>query len=100
MTIKALISRNFKKEYQHDAHFHNAEIRALATVQPGYISGTTMVNLENPNEMLIVSTWENKAAWDAWYKSEIRKDYYKKLRLLLESEEEIAYFSVAATAGS
>ena len=95
MTIKVLISRNFRKEYNHDAHFHNAEIRALATVQPGYISGTTMSNLENPNEMLIISSWEDKDAWEAWYRSDIRKDYYKKLRVLLESDEEIAVFKVS-----
>jgi heme-degrading monooxygenase HmoA len=64
--------------------FH--EIRALATVQPGYISGTTMVNLENSVEMLIVSTWEDKDSWGVWYTSDIRKNYYKKLRMVLESK--------------
>lgn len=94
MAIKVLINRNFKKEYIHDAQFHNVEIRALATVQQGYISGTTMVNLENPSEMLIVSTWESKEDWVNWHRSPIRKDYYKKLRVLLESDEEIAFFQV------
>jgi heme-degrading monooxygenase HmoA len=55
-----------------------------------------MVNLKNPNEMVIISTWENQEAWDNWYESAIRKDYYNKLRAVLESGEEIAFYSVGA----
>lgn len=94
MTIKVLITRHFKEEFIHEAHYHNAEIRALATVQPGYVSGTTMVNLDNPNEMIIVSTWESKEEWENWYRSEVRTDYYKKLRVALEAGEEVAFFTV------
>jgi len=93
MAIRVLISRRFKDEYVHDAHYHNAEIRALATVQPGYISGKTMINMENPNEMIIVSTWESREAWDEWFKNPVRKDFYKKLRSALETAEEISFYT-------
>ena len=93
MAINILITRRFKEKYIHEAHYHNVEIRALATVQPGYISGTTMINLDDPCEMIIVSTWENKEDWENWYRSDIRKDYYKKLRIALEAAEKISFFT-------
>jgi heme-degrading monooxygenase HmoA len=52
--------------------------------------------MNNPEEMIIISTWESKEDWDSWHSSSVRKDYYKKLRFLLESEEEISFYSVAA----
>lgn len=92
MAIKVLITRRFRDEFVHEAHYHNAEIRALATVQPGYVSGKTITNIDNPNEMIIVSTWESKEDWDNWYKSDVRRDYYKKLRLSLQAGEEISFY--------
>ena len=100
MAINVLITRSFKKEFIHDAHFHNAEIRALATVQPGYISGTTMVSVDNPQKMLIVSSWEDMEKWKEWYESDMRKDYYKKLRSALESPEHVEAYILGATASS
>jgi len=79
----------------HDAHYHNAKLRSLATVQPGYISGQTMVNVHNPNEMIIISTWASKEDWNNWYGSDIRRDYYQKIRDALEADEEIAFYSMA-----
>jgi heme-degrading monooxygenase HmoA len=92
MAIKVLITRRFKDEFVHEAHYHNAEIRALATVQPGYVSGKTIINIDNPNEMIIVSTWDSREDWDNWYKKDVRMDYYKKLRLSLETGEEISFY--------
>lgn len=93
MAIKVLITRRFKNEFVHEAHYHNAEIRALATVQPGYVSGKTIIKIDDPNEMIIVSTWESKEDWDNWYQSAVRKDYYKKLRLALEAGEGISFYT-------
>jgi len=95
MAIKVLITRRFKDEFVHEAHYHNAEIRALATVQPGYVSGKTIINIDNPNEMIIVSTWESKEDWDNWFKKDVRMDFYKKLRLSLETGEEISFYKSA-----
>lgn len=95
MAIKVLITRRFKDEFVHEAHYHNAEIRALATVQPGYVSGKTIINIDNPNEMIIVSTWESREDWDNWFKKDVRMDFYKKLRLSLETGEEISFYKSA-----
>lgn len=97
MAIKILIDRKFRKQPDHGAHYHNAQLRSLATVQAGYISGQTMVNVDNPNEMMIISTWASKEDWDNWYESEMRRNYYKNLRQDLETDEEISFYTLAAT---
>ncbi len=96
MAINVLITRRFKDEYVHEAQYHNAEIRALATVQPGYISGKTIINVDDPNEMIIVSKWRSKEDWENWYKSEERQDFYKKLRMALESAERISFYKAVS----
>jgi hypothetical protein len=36
---------------------HLIELRAIAVRQPGYISGESFFNLENPKECLVISRW-------------------------------------------
>ena len=48
------------------------QLRALATYQPGYISGETLRNIEHPEECLVVSHWESLADWKNWLQSKER----------------------------
>ena len=48
------------------------QLRALATYQPGYISGETLRNIEHPEECLVVSNWESFADWKKWLHSKER----------------------------
>ncbi len=63
-------------------------LRALATYQPGYISGTTLSNLEHPDECLVVSRWESIDDWNTWRKSEQRIAIEKKIEALTGEETE------------
>ena len=57
-------------------------LRALATYQPGYISGTTLSNLEHPDECLVVSRWESIDDWNRWRQSKQRTEIEKKIEAL------------------
>ena len=57
-------------------------LRALATYQPGYISGTTLSNLENPAECLVVSRWESIDDWNRWRNSAQRTEIEQKIEVL------------------
>ncbi len=37
--------------------------------QPGYISGETLINADDPQEVLVISTWDSLEHWDAWLAS-------------------------------
>jgi heme-degrading monooxygenase HmoA len=48
------------------------EIRAEAMKQPGFITGETLVNVDNPCQILVISTWQRPEEWKAWDQSEKR----------------------------
>ena len=63
-------------------------LRALATYQPGYISGTTLTNLERPDECLVVSRWESKDDWNRWRQSKQRSEIEQKIEKLTGEKTE------------
>lgn len=63
-------------------------LRALATYQPGYISGTTLSNLEHPDECLVVSRWESIDDWNRWRQSSQRTVIEQKIEALTGEKTE------------
>ena len=55
------------------------QLRALATYQPGYISGRTLFNVENPEDCLVVSVWQTLEDWYRWMKSKDRDKIQGKI---------------------
>jgi len=62
------------------------QLRTLANNQPGYISGETLRNFENPNENLVISTWQSIDDWKNWENSKERSEIQEKVDLLLGEE--------------
>ena len=69
------------------------QLRALATFQPGYISGETFFNLDNPEDCLVVSRWETREDWETWLKSEERSEIQKKIEGLTEEQTEYTIYA-------
>ncbi|MDD5169033.1 MAG: antibiotic biosynthesis monooxygenase [Syntrophales bacterium] len=68
------------------------QLRSRASVQPGYISGETMMNVDNPDEYLVISTWESLNDWRAWFNSEERARIQKPIDELLGRETRYEYY--------
>jgi len=92
MAVKVLITRNFRKNQMNQAHKLLMELRSLVTLRPGYISGQTLVNADNPNKVVVVSTWSGRKRWDEWYGDPKRKEFSEKLGAFLEFPEQIEVF--------
>ena len=74
-------------------------LRTLATYQPGYISGTTLSNLERPDECLVVSRWESIDDWNRWRQSKQRSAIEQKIEMLTgEKAESHMYAPMVADA--
>ena len=58
------------------------QLRALATYQPGYISGETLRNIEHPEECLVISNWESHADWKNWLASNERTAINSRIEAL------------------
>ncbi len=89
MAVTVLITREFKKDSLPKALEIIVKLRSLATLEPGYISGQTMVSLESPNRIVVMSTWESIRRWEDWQASELRQEYTAKLDSLTVSLEQI-----------
>jgi len=57
---------------------HLIELRALAVRQPGYISGESFFNLDNPEECLVISRWTALEHWKKWMRDPRRIELEKQ----------------------
>ncbi len=83
MAIKVLILRHGGSENFEDLKPLLQRLRALALAQPGYVSGETYCNLENPAEYLVISTWGSLDQWTAWLNHEERASVQHRIDELL-----------------
>ena len=51
-----------------------SELRTHAVQQQGYIDSTTLKNIDEPEEFMVISTWETADDWKTWYQSKERRD--------------------------
>lgn len=80
MSIEVMIKRRIKQGPQAGKLVPLIlQLRALATYQPGYISGRTLYNVENPEDCLVVSEWQTLEDWYNWMKSSQRKEIQDKI---------------------
>ena len=86
MAIKILIKRKIATDKAKEMIPLFRQMRALATNQPGYISGETLKRLDSENEFLIISTWHSSEDWKTWLKNEDRKKITEKIDALLGGE--------------
>ena len=89
MAVKIFIKRKIPKGFE-DPGFNNLvrQLRALAIVQPGYISGETLKRIDVPQDYLVVSTWQNMGAWNAWRTSRERAEIQERIDALLGAPTE------------
>jgi heme-degrading monooxygenase HmoA len=68
------------------------EIRNEAMKQPGYITGETLVDIKDPSNVLVISTWHTAEQYEAWNKTEPRiKMGHKVDQFIAEPHTESVY---------
>lgn len=92
MAVKVLIKRRFKHDKIKEAYKLLMELRSLATLQTGYVSGETLIGADDPNKMVVVSTWISANRWQEWLDNPKRKNAAQKMDRLLDSPEEAEVF--------
>jgi heme-degrading monooxygenase HmoA len=83
MAVKILIRRIVPENKARQMIPLFRKMRTLANEQSGYITGETMRNLENPDEFLVISTWETSHDWKRWLQSEERGQIQNQIDDLL-----------------
>jgi heme-degrading monooxygenase HmoA len=83
MAVKIIIRRKLSTEKGPELLRLLVELRTKATRQPGYISGETLRNVNDPEDYVVISTWENLENWNAWSASEERAEIDERINDLL-----------------
>jgi len=86
MAVKVIIRRRVGKENEAKLSPLLIQMRALATAQPGYISGETLRNLEDPEEWLVIGTWKSEDDWKSWLTNKQRAEIQGKIDSLLREK--------------
>ena len=89
MPVTVLIDRTFKPQGVQKAYEVIVKLRSLATLEAGYISGQTLVSVDNPNRLVVMATWASVRQWENWRDSELRADQSAKLESLSTSPEKV-----------
>jgi heme-degrading monooxygenase HmoA len=74
MAVKIIILRKVKLEKEKELSPMLLKLRSLAMAQPGYISGETLMNADDPEQYLVISTWKNIDYWNQWVETDKRLD--------------------------
>ena len=100
MIVRVLMTRKMAKQLKGMDHALlpklselMIELRSMANRQPGYISGETLRNVNNPNEYLVISTWKTREAWNNWFSNEKRAEMEGKVDALMGSPTVYKVFS-------
>ena len=92
MAVKIIIRRNVPKEKEPELLPMLIQLRSLAVSQPGYISGETLRNVDNPEEHLVISTWQSTDSWKSWLSSKQREEIQKRIDSVLGMETQYAIY--------
>ncbi len=92
MAVKVLIKRSVSQDQAKTLIPLVRQMRASAATQAGYITGETLRSLDNPEEFLIISTWQSSDDWKKWLQSEERNKIQDKIDDLLGGETDYEIF--------
>ena len=73
---------------------HIIELRSLAVRQPGYISGETFLNLDRPEECLVIGRWTSLEHWQQWKRNERRVELNENIEKYLETKAEYNIYGI------
>ena len=82
MLVKVFIKRNIKEGKEKEVFALIKKLRFKAMNQEGYISGENLVSTDDPQKLMVVSTWQGLKNWTKWKKSDERKNIEVQLEEL------------------
>ena len=88
MAVKIIIDRQVKKGKESDLANFLRELRAKAISCKGYISGETLRALDDPNNYIVISTWQSLEDWTHWEQNPERKKIHNKIEKFMSRPSE------------
>jgi len=83
MAVKIIIRRRIPKGKAAQVLPLLLDLRSRAITLPGYISGETLINVDDPEDYIVISTWKSAGSWKAWEASKERAEVQSRIDTLL-----------------
>jgi heme-degrading monooxygenase HmoA len=83
MAVRIIIDRKVKKGKESDFSKLLRELRSKAVPSKGYISGETLRSLNDPQNYIVITTWQSVDEWKRWEKDPVRKKIQAKIEKLM-----------------
>lgn len=96
MLAKVLIKRRFKKGKSKEVIALLNEFRSGAMNRKGYVSGHTLVAADDPQTLLVISTWQSLEDWLAWKNGRTRKSFEAMMEVYQEGATEFEEYILQA----
>ena len=91
--VRVLIERNCQSGKEAQLRGLLIELRMAAMRQPGYISGETLREADNPSNFMVISTWISLEAWKAWQTSRQRLLIEEMMEPLIKESRKVRVFT-------
>lgn len=88
MIVKVIITRRIQEGKNREVFALLNKFRSDALHQKGYISGETIINHDNPQEIAVISMWQGMENWLKWKENPERKANEFQLERWLEGPTE------------
>jgi quinol monooxygenase YgiN len=72
MSVKIIILRKVPQGTEKEIKPLVMRLRAMCMQNEGYIGGETLINADDPTEILVISSWKDIGEWNCWLASEER----------------------------
>jgi len=95
MTAKIIIRRNVPEHKVKEMTPLLKQMRNICMNQPGYISGETLKNHDDPGKFMVISTWESVEVWKRWASSSLRMEIQSQIDYLLGEQTEYSIYVYA-----
>jgi heme-degrading monooxygenase HmoA len=69
------------------------EVRDAIFKFPGYVTSEHLINVKDPTNLLVISTWQNLERWNAWANSEICKKMTARVKTKLTKPLKITVYN-------
>ncbi len=96
--IKVVMERHCKPGNENALASLLVDLRTRAMRQPGYVTGETLIKIDEPTFYFTIGTWTRIDAWHAWEADEARFELTRMIDGLL-SEEPKTYICAPVNEG-
>lgn len=87
--IRVLIERHIAESLENAYEERSRRVLRQAIDAPGFVSGETLVDANDPNHRLTLCNWRSIADWDRWYRSDARTELMTELKPMMDQDEKV-----------